>query len=39
MVGWWQDNRKDPEESWGIDDVALYGDPAKAQVWASSTSY
>ncbi len=33
IVGWRKDQSKDPEESWGIDDIIIYGDPAKTQVW------
>lgn len=33
VVGWRKESHKDPEESWGVEDVVLYGDPAKSEVW------
>ena len=34
IVGWRQDNRDAPPESWGIEYHVLNGDPAKTGVWA-----
>jgi phage terminase large subunit GpA-like protein len=33
VVGWRQDTRKDPEESWGVIDEVIYGDLAQGEVW------
>jgi len=33
IVGWRQDGRNEPEESWGIIDHAIYGDPAAGAIW------
>lgn len=33
VVGWRAENRKDPHESWGVEVIILYGDPAKPEVW------
>lgn len=34
IVGWRSENRRDPEESWGVEVLMLYGDPAQPTVWA-----
>jgi phage terminase large subunit GpA-like protein len=34
VVGWRAEKRSDIEESWGIEDVSLYGDPARGEIWA-----
>jgi phage terminase large subunit GpA-like protein len=33
VVGWRQESRLDPEESWGVVDDVIYGDMAKPQIW------
>lgn len=33
IVGWRREKRADIEESWGVEDIALYGDPAKGEIW------
>ncbi|MGH7873000.1 MAG: phage terminase large subunit family protein, partial [Candidatus Binatia bacterium] len=33
IVGWRSERRNDPEESWGIEVIILYGDPAKSDIW------
>ena len=33
VVGWCQDSRRDPEESWGVFDHVIYGDLAQGEVW------
>jgi len=33
VVGWRQESRRDPEESWGVLDDVIYGDLAKGDVW------
>ena len=38
VVGWRAERRGDPEESWGIEDLVLYGDPSKGEVWAQLDS-
>ena len=34
IIGWRRDRRDAIEESWGIEDLCLYGDPAKGEIWA-----
>jgi len=33
IVGWRSERRNDPEESWGVEVIILYGDPAKPDIW------
>ena len=33
VVGWRQDGRDSPSESWGIEYLVLRGDPARLEVW------
>jgi phage terminase large subunit GpA-like protein len=34
IVGWRREKRNDIEESWGCEYISIYGDPAKAEIWA-----
>jgi len=33
IVGWRREKRDDIEESWGVERIYLYGDPAKKEIW------
>lgn len=33
IIGWRREKRNDVEESWGVEYIALYGDPAQKQIW------
>jgi phage terminase large subunit GpA-like protein len=33
VVGWRQDTRKDPEESWRVIDEVIYGDLGEGEIW------
>ena len=33
IIGWRQDRRDAPPESWGVEYLVLRGDPARAEVW------
>ena len=33
IIGWRQDGRDSPPESWGIEYIVLRGDPARMEVW------
>lgn len=33
VIGWRQDGRDSPPESWGIEYIVLRGDPARMEVW------
>ena len=39
VVGWRSERRNDPEESWGIEVLILYGDPSKPEIWAELDEY
>ena len=38
IVGWRREKRDDIEESWGVEELYLYGDPAKNRSGTTSTS-
>jgi phage terminase large subunit GpA-like protein len=33
IVGWRAEDRDKPEQSWGVEHLVLYGDPAQDEVW------